>query len=256
MTLRLRSILAAAAATLLVAAAPAGFYARQAQPIWDRIAGAPTGLRLEAPDRQTHVVARYTETEKTDGEVTLRVRGKLGSGTVSLGPGVGSELLWAPNSRAFAVTTSDGGANGLYRTIVVAAGGGGLQVTDLSPLIRSAFGHPVKCGWPEDPNVAIVQWRDGSQKVIVAAEIIAHSNCDSFGTFKAYEVDWRAGRITRTFDQIEAKRLFGRSMGIELRNAPNECIRSPRRCWVSTNHEPDPSAKPSEITATRRGPRL
>lgn len=252
MTLRLRSILAAAAATLLVAAAPAGFYARQAQPIWNRIAGAPTGLRLEAPDRQTQVLARYTETEKTDGEVTLRVRGKLGSGTVPLGPGVGSELLWAPNSRAFAVTTSDGGANGLYRAIVVAPGRGGLKVTDLSPLIRSAFGHPVKCGWPEYPNVAIVQWRDGSQKVIVAAEIIAHSNCDSFGTFKAYEVDWRARRITRTFDQIEAKRLFGRSMGIELRNAPNECIRSPRRCWVSTNHEPDPSAKPSESKATRR----
>ncbi len=83
--------------------------------------------------------------------------------------------------------------------------------------------------------------------MILVAEIMLHSNCDSFGTFKAYEVDWRARRITRTFDQIEAKRLFGRSMGIELRNAPNECIRSPRRCWVSTNHEPDPSAKPSEI---------
>lgn len=252
MTLRLRSILAAAAATLLVAAAPAGFYARQAQPIWNRIAGAPTGLRLEAPDRQTHVLARYTETEKTDGEVTLRVRGKLGSGTVSLGAGVNSELLWAPDSRAFAVTTSDGGAIGLYRAIVVGTGRNGLQVTDLSPLIRSAFGHPVKCGWPEDPNVAVVQWQGGSQKVILAAEIMLHSNCDSFGTFKAYEVDWRARRITRTFDQIDAKRLFGRSMGIELRNAPNECIRSPRRCWVSTNHEPDPSAKRSESKGTRR----
>ncbi len=252
MPLHLRSILAAAAAILLVAAAPAGFYARQAQPIWHRIAGVPAGLQLEAPDRQTHVLARYEETEKTDGEVTLRVRGKLGSGTVSLGAGVNSELLWAPDSGAFAVTTSDGGAIGLYRAIVVGTGRNGLQVTDLSPLIRSAFGRPVKCGWPEDPNVAIVQWRDGSQKVIVAAEIIAHSNCDSFGTFKAYEVDWRARRITRTFDQIEAKRLFGRSMGIELRNAPNECIRSPRRCWVSTNHEPDPSAKPSGSKVTPR----
>ena len=95
----------------------------------------------------------------------------------------------------------------------------------------------MKCGWPEYPNVAIVKWVRRSARVIVAAQIIAHSNCDSFGTFRAYDVDWRAMRIVRQFNQIEAKRLVGGSMGVELHTASDDCIRRPRRCWVSSNHE-------------------
>lgn len=221
---------------------PSGFYARHAKPIWDRIAGASSEqLELPSPDGASQVVASYIETD--DGIVQLTVSGRIGSGKVDIGAGVDSELLWAPDSKAFAVTTSDGGANGPYRTIVVGSGKRGLQISDISALVDRAFGHPVKCGWPERPNIGAIRWSEASEKLIVAAEIVAHSNCDSFGTFRAYEIDWRTLRVLRSFDQLEAKRRLGSSLGTELRNAPDECVRSPKKCWVSTNHPEIPRKK-------------
>lgn len=220
---------------------PRGVYARAAQPIWGHIASAgDRPLMLRSPDKATIVSVRYTELKNGDSNVTLDVSGRIGPGRVRLGPGVGSELLWAPDSRAFAVTTSDQGANGQFRTVIVADSVNGLAVRDVSRLIVRAFGHPVKCGWPEEPNVAAVQWLAGSRQLVVVAEIIGHSNCDSFGTFRAYEVDWRSMRVVRSYDQLTAKRLFGAAMGPELRSASDQCILRPRSCWVSTNH---PSAR-------------
>jgi len=232
-----RSIPLAGTLLLVGSASVEGFYARAAQPIWQRIAGAidRLPLTLRSPDKATTVAVRYVERDD-EHAVTLNVAGRIGSGRVSIGPGVGSELLWASDSRAFAVTTSDQGANGHFRTMVFARGAKGLRMRDVSPLIVRAFGHPVKCGWPEEPNVAALKWLDGSSRLIIVGEIVAHSNCDSFGTFRAYEVDWRSMRIVRSYDQLAAKKLFGAAMGIELRDAPDKCVRRPQSCWVSTNH--------------------
>jgi hypothetical protein len=70
----------------------------------------------------------------------------------------------------------------------------------------------------------------------VAAEVVNHSNCDSFGTFKAYEVDPAAMTVVRALNQFEAKRDLKPLLGKELRLAPDECIRKPESCYVSTNH--------------------
>ncbi|WP_296611011.1 hypothetical protein [Sphingomonas sp.] len=233
----LRSVLLVGMIPLIGNGSADGLYARAAQPIWERIAGGINRppLRLKSPDRATTVSVRYVE-RKGEPAVILQVAGRMGSGHVDIGPGVASELLWAPDSRAFAVTTSDQGANGLFRTVVFARGAKGLQVRDLSRLIVRAFGHPVKCGWPEEPNVAALKWLAGSARLIVVGEIVAHSNCDSFGTFRAYEVDRRSMRIVKSYDQLTAKKWFGAAMGIELRDAPDRCVRRPRSCWVSINH--------------------
>jgi hypothetical protein len=233
----LRSIPLVGMLLLVGNASTEGFYARAAEPIWQRIAGAINRppLTLQSPDKATTVSVRYIE-RNDEHAVTLEVAGHIGSRRVGIGPGVGSELLWAPDSRAFAVTTSDQGASGHFRTMVFARGAKGLLVRDLSSLIVRTFGHPVKCGWPEEPNVAALKWLAGSSRLIVVGEIVPHSVCDSFGTFRAYEVDWRSMRIVRSYDQLAAKRLFGAAMGSELRDAPDKCIRRPRSCWVSTNH--------------------
>ena len=213
-----------------------GVYARAAWPIWREIAGAvghPWTVR--SPDKATTVAIRYDE-QGDSSDVTMTVTGRIGTGRVRAGPGVDAEMLWAPDSSAFAITSSDGGAVGTYHAIVVGKGPNAKPISrDLSPLVIRAFGRPVTCDEPEDPNVAAVKWLSGSH-LIVTAEIPPHTNCDSFGTFRAYEIDWHSMRVVRSYDQIAAKRLFGQAMGSELRNAPDSCVRRPRSCWVSTNH--------------------
>lgn len=215
-----------------------GTYGRAAEPIWQnlKIVDGKLGpsMTLVSPDRRTAVAVRHLD--KDDGELLMRVRGVGWNGPVRIGPGVASELLWSPDPGVFSVTTSDGGANGPFRALVVTKARSQPRVVDLTPIIASAFGHPVRCGWPEAPNVGAIRWM-GSKRLVVAAEIVAHSNCDSFGTFNAYVVDWPTRRIVAHYGQIEAKRRFGNVLGTELRGAPDSCITRPRSCWVATNHD-------------------
>jgi hypothetical protein len=220
-------------ATAAVARPDEGLYARKAQLVWHHIAGLPHSLVRRSPDGRTRVVARYDE-DRDDGRVTLTISGRMGRGTVDIGAGVGSEILWAPDSRRFAVTTSDNGGNGIYRTKIVAPGRGEtVKIDDLTPIVRRAFGHPVWCHWPEPPNVGAIRWDGGSDRLIVAAEIVSHSVCDSMGTFRAYAIDLRHRRIVAQFSQIEAKRRFRDDLGMELRGASDECVRHPGRCRVA-----------------------
>jgi len=94
----------------------------------------------------------------------------------------------------------------------------------------------VKCGWSELPNVVAVKWLKGATTLLVAAQIIAHSNCDSFGTFTGFVVDAENLRVVKRYNQLEVKRLYGSGLGPELRDADDGCIRSPKSCFVATNH--------------------
>lgn len=209
-----------------------GLYSREAKPIWDRIAGSLSPLAIPAPDRQSTAIAKYVETNG-EGRVFLLIQGRLGSATIDLGPGVGSELLWAPGSNALFITTSDQGANGSYRTLVIARFAGQLQSRDLTPLVVKSFGHPVRCVVPEGPNVGGVFWNPDSKSLIVAAEIVNHSNCDRAGTFRLFQVNPWTMTVPRSFGQLEAKRQFGSKLGMELSAASDECIRRPAKCRVA-----------------------
>jgi len=211
-----------------------GTYSRQAVNLWSHAAGDAQPFEVLSPDKKSVVWARYIEDQ--DEKVLLDVSGDIGSIKIDLGPGVNSELLWSKDSKSFFVTTSDQGANGSYRLIVVGRFGGKLVGRDLTPLIYSKFGHPVRCGWPEAPNVGGITWLGQTGHILLAAEIVAHSNCDSYGTFKAYEVDPASMKVIRSYGQLETKQRFGKFLGDELKSAPDECIRNPRSCYVPVNH--------------------
>ncbi|MGD0859581.1 MAG: hypothetical protein ABR912_09700 [Terracidiphilus sp.] len=215
-----------------------GFYSRAALPLWEEIAGSPTPIVVASPDRRSRVLARWQGAGCKDKDecVVLDLEGALGKLHLDIGPGVGSEVLWAPDSKAFFVTTSNAGANGDYHLFVVGTFEGKMQGRDITERIYREFGHPFRCGWEESPNVAGIGWVGKTHHLWVAAEVVNHSNCDSFGTFKAYEVDPAAMAVVQTLDQIEAKRELGPLLGKELMLAPDQCVRKPGSCYVSTNH--------------------
>jgi hypothetical protein len=53
-----------------------------------------------------------------------------------------------------------------------------------------------------------IGWLRNGRRILVAAEIVNHSVCDSPGTFAAYEVDVETLQITARYSQLEAKRRF------------------------------------------------
>lgn len=221
----------------------AGFYARSATPVWQVLSdrsGHPRTVRIPAPSGPDELVAMgLEEGNRTGVQLTLQ-RGGKAFWTTKVMPGVGIEIAWAPGSHAFFVTSSNAGLNGGYQLSVYFLNGTTVTHKDVTPVIYAAFGHPMKCGWTEDPNVAAVKWVT-SARLIVAAEIVNHSNCDSYGTFRAYEVAVPEMRILKSFGQMEAKRLFARDLGEEIKNAPDDCVRRPRSCWVESNHVHTPA---------------
>jgi len=214
-----------------------GMFSRSATPVWDLVWDREQ-VRIPSPNRRTVLLAEVIQ-PGSGVRLTLR-RGSESIWNQSISPGVGIEIGWSPDSLAFFVTTSNAGRNGWYGTFVFLLSGDTVTELDLSPSVLSEFGHPVKCGWPEDPNVVAVRWVVPSKRLLVAAEIIHHSVCDSFGTFRAFEVSLPDRAILKKYGQIEAKRLFHSDLGWELADAPDKCILQPKSCWVSGNHPKTP----------------
>lgn len=212
-------------------------HAQEAVPISMFAKQASLGTRVASPDGRGEVSLRLIEPrgeEPFRTALKIRARNKTFEGKVNFG--LDSEVLWSPDSKAFAITGSSDGANGLYWTTVFLVEANRLVEIPLTEKIWQAFGHPVKCGWAESPNVGAVTWIRPSARLLVAAEIIHHSNCDSFGTFTAYEIDVPSKRIIKTYNQLATKTLFKEDLGEELASAPDDCVRSPQSCYVSANN--------------------
>jgi hypothetical protein len=208
----------------------ATMFARNAMPVSGE-------MKSDSPDGRSSVKAHSVPSITNDElHVVLESAGAIGVKTLAIGPGIGAELLWAPNSQAFAVTTNDGGSAGHFRTLVLGRWHGIVVTHDLTALISHAFGHPARCSWPESANVAAVTWLAGSQRLLLVAQIIPHVNCDGYGTFAAYEVDPWTLRIVHRYDQLQAKQLFAAQLGPALLAANDNCLRQPPSCYVPANH--------------------
>jgi hypothetical protein len=136
-----------------------------------------------------------------------------------------TEVMWSPDSKAFAVNQTEGGGGIGQRAYVFYLEESGLRKVDVSAPVEKAFGSPVKCEVPVPPNTAIVKWMD-SNRILVAAEVVPVSICESRGTFKTYEVSLPDLAIQHVYGQAESKTLFGDSLGCELRNAEDSYAKS------------------------------
>jgi hypothetical protein len=197
---------------------------------------AQVGNSITSPDKKIKISLRLLDENADDFPTEIQVHTSTETLTAIIHFGLNPEVLWSADSKAFTVTGSSGGANGPYHSDAFIIKPGRLIHVPLTALVRTAFGHPVKCGWPESPNVAAIRWIDNSRTVLVAAEVVNHSNCDSFGTFKTFVVDLDTKQIVKRYGQLQVKRLYGSDLGIELKDANDTCIRDPESCFVLYNH--------------------
>jgi hypothetical protein len=201
-----------------------GIYGSHAVDLWGEVGGGGR-TSVSSPDGQSRVLVQYDD----DHGMTIRTEGNIGKLSFSTDAFVASELTWAPDSKAFFITGSDGGAVGEFHLLVVDRFAGRLAMKDASKAIYAAFGHPVRCDEPEEPNVGGIKWLSG-HRVLVAAEVQPHSICHGMGTFKAYELDPATMTVGRAYGQLEAKKLFGADLGRELEAADDACVTRPRNC--------------------------
>lgn len=141
------------------------------------------------------------------------------------------EFLWAPDSSALAVTYREGANAGYSHMGVYRFGPDARGPIDVTAAAEADFaGHHLRCPAKEAPNFAAVAWLDGASRLLVAAQVPPHSDCDDRGSFALYEVSVPDGKILAKYGQLEAKRRFGDKLGPELRRADDRCITQPGSC--------------------------
>jgi len=214
-----------------------GMYSRNATAVFDLyFIQKKSEIRIPSPDGKSSLIVRY---KPESAEMVLALKSGFQSFEWNVGIGVGAEIAWSPDSRAFFLTRSPAGRNGLYETTIYLLEGDQVKLIEVTPVVYKVFGQPVKCDVPEPPNVAGIKWLDNSHRILVAAEIVHHSNCDSNGTFKLYELSVPGLEIVGNYDQLGAKKIFWKDLGWELRPANDECIHRPRACELTSNHRGD-----------------
>ncbi len=211
-------------------------FSQQATAIWENIwiQNKPVGtIKIPSPDETKTVTAAYDQ--KTDRTLLTIAAGTRRFKTEVEGT-VGSELAWAPDSKAFFLTYSDAGLDGEYHTLVFYVSEHGLRKVNPDLVIKRAFGNPVSCLGPTIANVVGVAWLGDSHRMLIAAQVPTLTICDSYGTFKVFEISLPDAIVIKPYGQLAAKKQFWPYLGKDLRDARDNCITDPKSCY-SADHE-------------------
>lgn len=175
---------------------------------------------IKSPDgRKTLRVTRVPDASyRTEGLLRFSVTAGSKPSSAQLA-GFDAEVTWSPDSSAFAVTQTEGGGGFGYRVYIFYVEPDGLRKLTVSTPIEKAFGTPTKCEIPVVPNTGFVTWLGGSERVLIAAEVVPVSVCQCSGMFRVYEVHLPDLKIINSFDQALAKEKFADVLGCELRDA-------------------------------------
>jgi hypothetical protein len=175
---------------------------------------------IKSPDgRKTLKISRLPDPlARTEGKLRFSVAAGSKQYSAELA-GFDAEVTWSLDSSAFAVTQTEGGGGFGYRVYVFYIDPSGLRKVTVSTPIEKAFGTPTKCEIPVLPNTGFVTWLSGSERALIAAEVVPVSVCQCSGMFRVYEVHLPDLQIIKSFDQSLAKEKFADVLGCELRDA-------------------------------------
>jgi hypothetical protein len=211
-----------------------GSFSAAARNVCRGAATTPPDLVVRSPNGKRKIVVRTTEDEAKTFAVD-EVGGKFPLPTEGWPC---PEIGWSSASDVFFVNYSDGGNVGTYHVAVYRLSKGKLAEIRLTAMVRRDFqSRYPKCFRPEKPNIVGIAWANDAARLLVAAEILPHSNCDNMGTFMLYEIAVPSGAIIRRFSQIEAKTLFHGLLGSELQAADDGCFSEPGSCFIPMLHE-------------------
>ena len=121
-----------------------------------------------------------------------------------------AEVLWSPDSRAVAITSSDGGWVGNWSVKVLRVADG--KSTDPASQALKRFRRELPQCPAESPNAGAVGWQSGGRLAILV-EMPCHGSCERMCTQRGYVVDARTGNVLRRLDERQVAREWRRLLG-------------------------------------------
>jgi hypothetical protein len=184
-----------------------GEWGAQAVNLASRVSTKET-IKIPSPDGRK--ILAVTETEVLVKESTgEQVGQEIGINTLA-------EIIWSPDSSAFAVTQSDGGAVGTWYVEVYRILHRRLQKIVVMKTVVADFQKRTGGCPEEDANVAAVGW-PGPKVLLVVAEAPPHSSCRDMGKVRGYEVSVTNGRLIRKYKADKLKNIHLKLLGPRLK---------------------------------------
>lgn len=177
-----------------------------------------TSVKIDSPDHGSNISSEGDDVSVTIGEKRL---------PTTLGTKTDVEVGWAPDSKRFFVTWTDGGLVGTWHVEVYDVSTGGLREIkgiekrprrDFDQLVRrlprppNTLTEPEKVFWESArdcySNVVGAKWAQGSNELLLSVMVDPEGDCKQGGEFRVYRVAVPSGAILQRYGEEEAHRLF------------------------------------------------
>lgn len=135
-----------------------------------------------------------------------------------------AEIAWAPDSRSFYLTQSEGNIEG-YLTEIFRIDGKKIEhLSSINETIQRDFDRRHKCTFHdrdqdigEDPNIVGFHWMSDSSRLIVVVEVPPLSLCNEGGYFGGYLVSIPGGAIIQHYSPKLLRQNWGKLFGIRTK---------------------------------------
>jgi hypothetical protein len=131
-----------------------------------------------------------------------------------------AEVLWAPDSRAFIVTASDGSAAGGWDIGVFVLEHDRCNYYAVTDEAVGLFRRRHACGEEEPLNVGAVKWVKDSKQLLIVVESPYAGACRDRGVYRGYVVDVPSGRVSAEHDGEGLREGWRESLGPRFSRTP------------------------------------
>ena len=214
-----RWLLAALVAASGTLASPEDLFAGDGQ--WSRFAlSVPAGraFSIPSPDRTRTIVINNMELTVLEGRYPME-------SAEGIGILLPAEVGWAPDGKAFFITSSDGGRNGTWDVSVFMLEHDrfGYRVVTEDAVDLFLKEHP--CTSPLVPHVGLLKFTKDSKQALLAVEAPLGSSCPDRDTVRGFLIEVPSGKVLREMDLQRLVQEWGETLGTRFERV----LRSQRR---------------------------
>jgi hypothetical protein len=176
-------------------------------------------MRIQSPNQQVTVQIGYDEW-------SLEVGGrKVSLSLEDSRVAENAELAWAPDGNAFYITQSENraGVQGFHTEVYRVSNGQLDPLPDVNRIVQAEFDRHHECvfydrgkQYSEEADIGAVKWVDGSNQILMVAEVPADSDCER-DYFAGYLVSLTNGEVVQQYTARELMERWNNVLGDRLK---------------------------------------
>jgi hypothetical protein len=130
-----------------------------------------------------------------------------------------AEISWAPDSKAFVITSNEGGSGDeAWFVTVYMLEYDRVKYYDVTAEAGNRFKELIKCLDAGEPHFGAIKWVKESKNLLVVAEASGRSSCPEKGTIRGYIIEIPSGKVLSELAPGKLYDKYGDFLGLRFAN--------------------------------------